>query len=144
MLTEQQRLTAETIVQLRTQSRLQQQAATQTLTSLHNHLKQVNTKLDVLHHQQQLTQSIKQHYRTTLTRNLINQQFVDEKQANILDQHTHALKLQHKRLTLTNALTQTQTELQQLPMSLHQQLTLTGASLQTNQHTAIKQATASH
>ncbi len=99
MLAEQQRLTAEAMVQLRAQGRLQQQAAARALAGLRNRLEQVDAELGVLRHRQQLTQSIEQRYRTALTRGLVSQQFVDEKQADVLDQRAHALELQRERLT---------------------------------------------
>ncbi|RBD50093.1 hemolysin D, partial [Xanthomonas oryzae pv. oryzae] len=104
---------------------------------------QVDAELGVLRHRQQLTQSIEQRYRTALTRGLVSQQFVDEKQADVLDQRAHALELQRERLTLADALAQAQAELQQLPVSLRQQLALAGASLQADRRTAIEQAAAS-
>ncbi|UZK16054.1 HlyD family efflux transporter periplasmic adaptor subunit [Xanthomonas oryzae pv. oryzae] len=143
VLAEQQRLTAEAMVQLRAQGRLQQQAAARALAGLRNRLEQVDAELGVLRHRQQLTQSIEQRYRTALTRGLVSQQFVDEKQADVLDQRAHALELQRERLTLADALAQAQAELQQLPVSLRQQLALAGASLQADRRTAIEQAAAS-
>ncbi|MFL8004107.1 HlyD family secretion protein [Xanthomonas vasicola] len=143
VLAEQQRLAVEAMAQLRAQGRMQQQAAARALAGLRDRLQQVDAELDLLRHRQQLTQSIEQRYRTALTRGLVSQQFVDEKQADVLDQRTHTLEVERERMALADALAQAQAELQQLPSSLRQQLAIAGAGLQEDRRAAIEQAAAS-
>ncbi|WP_184422260.1 HlyD family secretion protein [Xanthomonas euvesicatoria] len=143
VLAEQQRLAVEAMAQLRAQGRVQQQAAARALAGLRDRLQQIDAELHLLRHRQQLTQSIEQRYRTALTRGLVSQQFVDEKQADVLDQRAHTLELQRERMALADALAQAQAEVQQLPSNLRQQLAMAGAGLQEDRRAAIEQAAAS-
>ncbi|WP_349810672.1 HlyD family secretion protein [Xanthomonas dyei] len=139
-LAERQRLAAEAMAQLRAQARLQQQTAEQALVSLRARQRLLDAQLGLLRHRQQLSQQIEQRYHTALTRGLVSQQFVDEKQADVCDQRVRTLELERERSALADALAQAQAQLVQMPVALRQQLAVAGAVLQEDRRAAIEQA----
>ncbi|PPU59252.1 hemolysin D [Xanthomonas dyei] len=131
---------AEAMAQLRAQARLQQQTAEQALVSLRARQRLLDAQLGLLRHRQQLSQQIEQRYHTALTRGLVSQQFVDEKQADVFDQRVRTLELERERSALADALAQAQAQLVQMPVALRQQLAVAGAVLQEDRRAAIEQA----